>query len=79
MGATNPDLPQVPARLEINLTNNGDRPHYIRGKLEQERFTPIGRQESHALFGLSQANALLRIEVGQSLKADEIVQVQIWD
>ena len=79
MGATNPDLPQVPARLAINLTNNGDRPHYIRGKLEQERFTPIGRQESHALFGLSQANALLRIEVGQSLKADEIVQVQIWD
>jgi molybdopterin biosynthesis enzyme len=40
---------------------------------------PIGRQESHALFGLSQANALLRVAVGQSLKADEIVDVQIWD
>jgi molybdopterin molybdotransferase len=79
MGATNPDLPQVPARLAVSLTNNGDRPHYIRGKLEQEKFTPIGRQESHALFGLSQANALLRIEVGQSLKADEIVDVQIWN
>ena len=79
MGAKNLDLPQVPARLAVGLTNDGDRPHYIRGRLEDEKFTPIGRQESHALFGLSQANALLRLAVGQSLKADEIVHVQIWD
>ena len=37
----------------------------------------IGRQESHALFGLSQANALLRVGVGQAFKANEIVDVQI--
>jgi molybdopterin molybdotransferase len=79
MGATNLDLPQVPARLAVGLTNDSDRPHYIRGRLEHEKFTPIGRQESHALFGLSQSNALLRVAVGQSLKADEIVNVQIWD
>jgi len=79
MGATNLDLPQVPAKLAVALTNDGDRPHYIRGRLEHEKFTPVGRQESHALFGLSQANALLRVAVGQSLKADEIVNVQIWD
>jgi molybdopterin molybdotransferase len=79
MGATNLDLPQIPAKLAFDLTNEGDRPHYIRGKLENEKFTPVGRQESHALFGLSQANALLRVAAGQSLKADEIVDVQIWD
>jgi molybdopterin molybdotransferase len=79
MDATNLDLPKVPAKLAIGLTNNGDRPHYIRGRLEHGKFTPVGRQESHALFGLSQANALLRVAVGQSLKADEIVDVQIWD
>ena len=79
MGATNLDLPQVPAKLAVGLTNDGDRPHYFRGRLEHEKFTPIGRQESHALFGLSQSNALLRVAVGQSLKADEIVDVQIWD
>ena len=79
MGATNLDLPQVPAKLAVGLTNNGDRPHYIRGRLEHEKFTPTGRQESHALFGLSQANALLRVAGGQSLKANEIVDVQIWD
>jgi molybdopterin molybdotransferase len=79
MSATNLDLPQVPAKLMVGLTNDGDRPHYIRGKLEHGKFTPIGRQESHALFGLSQANALLRVAVGRSLKADEIVDVQIWE
>ena len=79
MGAANLDLPQVPAKLAVGLTNDGDRPHYIRGKLEREKFMPIGRQESHALFGLSRANALLRVAVGQSLKADEFVDVQIWD
>jgi len=79
MGATNLDLPRVPAKLAIGLTNDGDRPHYFRGRLEQGKFTPVGRQESHALFGLSQANALLRVAVDQSLKADEIVHVQIWD
>ena len=79
MGATTLDLPQVPAKLAVDLTNGGDRPHYFRGKLEKEEFTPIGRQESHALFGLSQANALLRVAVGQTLKANQIVDVQTWD
>jgi molybdopterin molybdotransferase len=79
MGAINLDLPQLPARLTVDLTNEGDRPHYIRGKLEHGKFSPVGRQESHALFGLSQSNALMRLGLGQSLKADEIVDVQIWD
>jgi molybdopterin molybdotransferase len=79
MGAKSLDLRQVPTKLAVDLTNDGDRPHYIRGRLEDGKFKPIGRQESHALFGLSQANALLRVAVGQSLKAGEIVGVQIWD
>jgi molybdopterin molybdotransferase len=79
MGATYFNLPQVPAKLTVDLTNDSDRAHYIRGKLEYGRFNPVGRQESHALFGLSQSNALLRLALGQSLKADEIVDVQIWD
>jgi molybdopterin molybdotransferase len=79
MGATNLDLSQVPAKLAVGLTNDGDRSHYIRGKLDHGKFMPVGRQESHALFGLGQANALLRVEVGKALKADQIVDVQIWD
>jgi molybdopterin molybdotransferase len=78
-GATNLDLTEVPARLTADLTNDSDRPHYIRGKLEDGKFAPVGRQESHALFGLSQSNALLRVAVDESLKAGGIVDVQIWD
>jgi molybdopterin molybdotransferase len=79
MGANDLDLPKTPAKLAVDLANEGDRPHYVRGKLEYGKFTPVGRQESHAIFGLSQANALLQVAVGQSWKADEIVDVQVWD
>jgi molybdopterin molybdotransferase len=79
MGAADLNLPEVPAKLIVGVRNDSDRPHYIRGKLEDGKFAPVGRQESHALFGLSQSNALLRVAVGESFKAGEIVNVQIWD
>jgi molybdopterin molybdotransferase len=79
MGATDLDLPKLPAKLTVDLTNDGERAHYLRGKLENGNFAPIGRQESHALFGLSQSNALLRVETGESFKAGEIVDVQVWE
>jgi molybdopterin molybdotransferase len=79
MGAACLDLPEVPTRLTTDVTNDGDRPHYIRGKLEDGKFAPVGRQESHALFGLSRSNGLLRVAVGDSFKAGEIVNVQTWD
>ena len=78
MGAKNVDLPKVPARLTADVSNQGDRPHYVRGRTENGTFAPVGRQESHALFGLSQSNALLRLAAGESLKAGEIVDIQIW-
>ena len=79
MGATDLDLPKVPATLLVDLRNDGERPHYIRGKLENGNFTPVGRQESHALFGLSQSNALLPLAAGESRKRGAIVDVAIWD
>ena len=79
MGANNLNLPKTSARLTADLTNEGDRPHYVRGRIENGTFVPVGRQESHALFGLSQSNALLRVGVGESLRAGEIVDVQTWD
>jgi molybdopterin molybdotransferase len=65
--------------LTVDLENQGDRAHYVRGRIDKGTFVPIGRQESHALFGLSQSNALLRVAVGESLKAGAIVDVQTWD
>jgi molybdopterin molybdotransferase len=79
MGASSLLLAEFPARLAVNLTNEGERPHYVRGRLDHGEFIPVGRQESHALFGLSQANALLRLAVGQSFRAGDVVGVQVWD
>jgi molybdopterin molybdotransferase len=78
MGADDLNLPTVPAKLTVDLANEGDRAHYVRGRIENGTFAPMGRQESHALFGLSQSNALLRIAVGEALKAGAIVDVQTW-
>jgi molybdopterin molybdotransferase len=69
------ELPHVPAVLEQKLGNRGDRPHYFRGIYYQRTFKPVGKQESHALFALSQANALCRLEPGQTLSANSSVEV----
>jgi len=79
MGANNLDLPKTPVRLGVDLANEGDRTHYVRGRIDNGTFVPVGRQESHALFGLSQSNALLPVAVGELLKAGAIVDVQTWD
>jgi molybdopterin molybdotransferase len=78
-GASELELRHVPARLSVDLCNEGDRVHYLRGRYEGSDFAPVGRQESHALFGLSRANALLRIEPGAAFKAGTLVDVEIWD
>ena len=71
------DLRQVTVRLGADLENDGDRPHYLRGRLEGEVFTVTGRQESHALFGLSRANALLRVAPHARLAAGTTVRVAL--
>jgi molybdopterin molybdotransferase len=79
MGAKDLDLPKTPVRLAADLANEGDRTHYVRGRIDNGTFVPTGRQESHALFGLSQSNALLPVAVGELLKAGAIIDVQTWD
>jgi len=80
MGATEEHLGlrQVPARLATKVTNDSDRPHYLRGELRAGQFTIVGRQESHALFGLSRANALLRAAPGANFAPGENVMVELW-
>jgi molybdopterin molybdotransferase len=72
-------LRQVPARLAEEVVNPGERPHYFRGILRGDLFTLAGRQESHALFGLSRANALLRLAAGAILAKNTPVSVELWD
>jgi len=68
-------LPHATARLGEKLVNPGDRPHYMRGVYEGGTFNPVGRQESHALYALSQANALCRVEPDQTIAAESFVDV----
>ena len=72
-------LPQTTAILADELSNDGDRPHYVRGQFADGRFAAIGRQESHALYGLSRANALVRVAAGQTISRDESVAVFALD
>jgi molybdopterin molybdotransferase len=73
------DLRRVVARLTSELTNEDRRPHYLRGRVENGEFKTFGRQESHALFGLSRANALLRMEAGSKFGAGDDVVVELLE
>lgn len=72
-------LDETRARLTEAVDNPGARPHYVRGVLRDGAFTPVGRQESHALFGLSRANALLLARAGESLERESSTTVFTWD
>lgn len=74
-GRSSLELPQAQARLDQELANRGDRPHYFRGIYREGAFKPVGKQESHALFGLSRANALCRLEAKETLSANTLVKV----
>ncbi|MEN3940770.1 gephyrin-like molybdotransferase Glp [Prosthecobacter sp. SYSU 5D2] len=75
MGAQELDLVRTPAMTTKALHNDGDRPHYLRGILKNGQFTVTGLQQSHALFALSQANALLRLEPDQQVPESSAVEV----
>jgi molybdopterin molybdotransferase len=70
---------KVTAESGVDLHNDGERAHYVRGRFENGKFLMVGRQESHALFGLSQSNALLRLAPGESVKKGAAVELQSWD
>lgn len=74
MGASETEmaLPMSMAAVGASMSNPGNRPNYIRGRLESGRFVPIGLQQSHALFGLSQANALLRMAPDETIEKDAL-------
>ena len=72
-------LPRYEAELAEEVQNRSDRPHYVRGRVAHGRFAPVGRQESHALYGLSRANALLRVLPGEILPKGTAVPILIFD
>ena len=75
LGAANVTPTFWPARAGVPLENRDGRPHYIRGHMDEGVFTPQGRQESHALFGLSRSDALVRVAPGAEIAAGAPVLV----
>ncbi len=69
------DSGQVRAVAKEAMNNRGDRPHYLRGILEGNEVQLSGTQQSHAIFGLSKANCLVRLEPEQEVAAGEQVTV----
>lgn len=55
------------------MSNPGDRPHYMRGVCEGGRVRLSGAQQSHAIFGLSRANCLVRLGPGQEIVPGEML------
>lgn len=55
------------------MSNLGDRPHYLRGVCEGGRVRLSGTQQSHAIFGLSRANCLVRLGPGQEILPGEML------
>jgi molybdopterin molybdotransferase len=76
-GAANPTPKTTRAILGTALENRDARQTYFRGRWDATAgyFTPLGLQESHALFGLSLANALLAIPPGTQLDEGSCVDV----
>ena len=79
MGAADVGLPRARVWLGHEISGDEVRPHYIRGELKDEQFEVVGRQESHALFGLTRANALLRVKPQEKLDAGSEVEVLLLD
>jgi len=75
MGAIDLSLPRANARITHEIIGDETRPHYFRGELTDGAFSVIGRQESHAIFGLARANALLRVRPETRLSAGSEVEV----
>lgn len=74
MGATDVSPAAQMVRTATALTNGDARPHYVRGSVVVGVFQPQGRQESHALFGLSRSDALVRVAPGAEIPAGAMVE-----
>ncbi|MFM2166341.1 MAG: hypothetical protein RIS79_712 [Verrucomicrobiota bacterium] len=81
MGASEAEVEPLMLSLPLaeRMCHDGDRPHYIRGRLVKGRFESSGMQQSHALHALARADALLRLEAGETIEAGACGSVWLLD
>jgi len=73
VGASEVGLGAVRGAAAQAMANDGDRPHYLRCVHEDGVIRLSGAQQSHAIFGLSRANCLVRLEAGQEVMEGEAI------
>lgn len=80
-GLVDVELPAVPAVATEDFVNRGDRPHFMRAKLErregQWHATPLAGQGSHMLAGLAHADGLVEVPEAATVAAGATVKVQL--
>jgi molybdopterin molybdotransferase len=73
-------LPRFRATLAESLSNQGDRRHFVRVKLDANGgVRATGLQQSHALKSLATATGLVDVPPGSTLPSGTLVQVLRWD
>lgn len=79
-GSTNIDLPTHPGVLGENLSNRGDRPHYVRIHVDAAGIVKsAGAQASHMLHSLAHANGLVAVPPATSWESGRAVSVVRFD
>ncbi len=79
-GAADPLPPTVPGVLAEPVDNPGDRRHFVRVRTGPDgSVRPSGRQASHHLASLADADGLVDVPPGVSLPAGARVRVIRWD
>jgi len=79
-GATEPNWPLTQGRLAELLANRGDRPHFMRVRLDPSgEVRSAGIQASHILSSLAAANALLEIPPETAWEPGRSVSVLVLD
>lgn len=75
LGRGTSPTPMLGAIAAEPMENPGDRPHYLRARVEQGRVKLSGLQQSHAIFGLSRANCLVRLGPDERLAEGDPVEI----
>lgn len=79
-GAADVGLPVQSGILAEALVNRGDRRHFLRVRMDGTgQVFSAGRQASHALGSLAEANGLLDLGPGAALPVGHRVNVYAWD
>ena len=80
-GLTDVELPAVEAEVAEDFVNRGDRPHFMRGRLERRaghwRVWPLAQQGSHMLTSLVPADCLVEVAEAGTIARGTTTKAQL--